>query len=103
MQLFVGEIGISRREFLYDITFWEARRIIRGYYRRNVLNYQLLRLTAYSSFFSMRENKENKSPDEWIPLYFDEDDDIVDEMMSQDDADDLLSEIEAFNAMNDSE
>ena len=33
-QLFVGEIGIPRREFLYEICFWEARRIFRGYRNR---------------------------------------------------------------------
>ena len=32
--MFVGEIGIQRREFLYEIKFWEARRILRGYNRR---------------------------------------------------------------------
>ena len=26
----MGEIGFPRREFLYDIRWWEARRIIRG-------------------------------------------------------------------------
>ena len=69
--MFVGEIGISRCEFLYDLQFWEVRRIVRGYERRNILNYQLLRLTAYSSFFSMRDNKEGLSPQEWMPMYFD--------------------------------
>lgn len=29
--MFVGEIGIPRREFLYDISYWEARRIYKGY------------------------------------------------------------------------
>ena len=31
----MGEIGYSRREFLYDLRWWEARCIIRGYNRRH--------------------------------------------------------------------
>lgn len=31
----MGEIGIQRREFLYEIDFWEARRLIRGYHNRH--------------------------------------------------------------------
>lgn len=30
----MGEIGIPRKEFLFTIQFWEARRILRGYNRR---------------------------------------------------------------------
>lgn len=30
----MGEIGLPRREFLYDILFWETRRIARGYNKR---------------------------------------------------------------------
>jgi hypothetical protein len=33
--LFIGEIGIPRREFLYDLQFWEARRILKGYQARH--------------------------------------------------------------------
>ena len=72
----MGEIGLPRREFLYDICFWEANRIIRGYRRRHALQYQLQRLTAYSSFFAFRENKDNKTPEEWLELYCD---DLMDE------------------------
>lgn len=62
---------MPRREFLYDITFWEARRIIRGYSKRNILHYQLLRLCAYGSFFCMSGS--DKTPLEWLPMYFDRD------------------------------
>lgn len=27
----MGEIGFPRREFLFEISFWEVRRIIKGY------------------------------------------------------------------------
>ena len=46
-ELFVGEIGIPRREFLFDISFWEARRIIRGYRRRYRDMWSAVRWHAY--------------------------------------------------------
>lgn len=33
-ELCVGEIGISRKEFLYELQLWELRAIIRGYRKR---------------------------------------------------------------------
>ena len=42
----MGEIGIPRREFLYDIRIWEVRRIIRGYRRRDLLKHQLMLQTV---------------------------------------------------------
>lgn len=33
-QLFVGEIGFPRKEFLHELKWWEVRSIIRGYRRR---------------------------------------------------------------------
>ena len=47
MQLFVGEIGMPRREFLYDIRFWEARRILRGYRNRYRDMWSAMRWHAY--------------------------------------------------------
>jgi len=44
--------------------------IIRGYRRRNILQYQLQRITAWASMFCMG-NKEGKQPQDVIPLYFD--------------------------------
>ena len=34
-QLFVGEIGLQRREFLHELTWWELKSILRGYNKRN--------------------------------------------------------------------
>ena len=93
----MGEIGIPRRDFLYEIHFWEARRIIRGYRRRNILTYQLLRLTAYSSFFSMRDNKRGLWPHEWMPLYFDEDE-RKESPLSEEDRAELQAEMDAINS-----
>ena len=96
-QLFVGEIGISRREFLYDIRYWEARRIISGYKRRNVLTYQLLRITAYSAYFSTRKNEKGQWPHEWLPLYFDNDKEQNEPPISDEDIRKLQEDMAAMN------
>jgi hypothetical protein len=43
----VGEIGISRREFLYEINFWEALHIRNGYFKRHHPAWEQARLIAY--------------------------------------------------------
>lgn len=68
----MGEIGIPRREFLYDLKFWEVRRIIRGYRRRNRLTNQLLAECAYASIYSMRDPK-GKNVADLYPELFEED------------------------------
>lgn len=70
----MGEIGIPRREFLYDIQFWEVRRIIRGYRRRDTLKHQLLAECAYATIYAMRDPK-GKTVADIFPMLFDEDDD----------------------------
>ena len=70
----MGEIGIPRREFLYDIQFWEVRRIIRGYRRRDWLKHQLLAECAYATIYAMRDPK-GKTVADIFPMLFDEDDD----------------------------
>jgi hypothetical protein len=95
--LIVGEIGFPRREFLYDISFWETRRIIRGYKRRNILAYQLLRLTAYGSTFTMQDPN-GKSPTDWLPLYFDKDDEEAEPPISEEEVADMVKELEDINS-----
>jgi hypothetical protein len=98
-ELFVGEIGTPRREFLYVIPFWEARRILRGYKRRNVLEYQMLRICAYSSHFAFRENEKMLSPDQWLPLYFDKYDENDTPPISDEDIADLKNAMSEINSM----
>ena len=67
----MGEISRDRHEYLYEMTWWEILLIIRGYRRRNVLSYQLQRLTAYAAFHITSGDQQQKGPDGWLPLYFD--------------------------------
>lgn len=89
---------MPRREFLYDIVFWEAVRIMRGNKRRNRLEQQLLRLTAYMSCFAFRENKGRKSPTEWLPLPWEKEDATSrNPPISDDEAQELLDLINNMN------
>ena len=51
----MGEIGISRREFLYELRFWEVRRIIRGYRRRQRPSWEQARLNAFYIMSAMAD------------------------------------------------
>ena len=69
----MAEIGIPRREFLYDIRFWEVRRIVRGYRNRDRLKHQLMAECAFAAMFAMRDPK-GKTPRDIFPSLFQDDD-----------------------------
>lgn len=49
-ELVVGEIGIDRKEFLYDLKLWEIRAIIRGYRKRE---HSLWHIARWQTFWIM--------------------------------------------------
>lgn len=67
----VGEIGRDRLEYLYEMSYCEIALIIRGYRRRNVLQYQFQRMQVFASTFAFRDNKDQKKAEDMWPLYFD--------------------------------
>ena len=87
---------MSRHEFLYDITFWEAKRIIRGRRQKNILKYQLMRMNIWASMFCMG-NPRNVKPDELFKLYFDDDDDTNDAGITDEEAQQMLEDLNAIN------
>ena len=97
--MLVGEIGIPRREFLYDLRFWEVRRIVRGYRNRDRLKHQLMAECAYAAMFAMRDPK-GKTVADMFPGIF-EDDDIPDEPpITEDEAAELQALMAGMNAQN---
>ena len=52
-QLFVGEIGIPRREYLFELDFWEARLIYKGYRNRYKDMWTAMRWQAFNIMSSM--------------------------------------------------
>lgn len=87
---------MPRHEFLYDITFWEAKRIIRGRRQRNILKYQLMRMNIWASMFCMG-NPRNVKPDELFKLYFDDDDISNDAGITDEEAQQMLEDLNAIN------
>ena len=78
----MGEIGIPRREFLYDLRFWEVRRIVRGYRNRDRLKHQLMAECAYAAMFAMRDPK-GKTVSDIFPALFQDDNDHSDDLTEE--------------------
>ena len=100
----MGEIGIPRREFLYDIRFWEVRRIIRGYRQRDLLKHQLMAECAYAAIYAMRDPK-GKSVADVFPSIFAEEEENSDNTynesnITEEEADDLLDLMASLNNEN---
>ena len=92
----MGEIGIPRREFLYDLRFWEVRRIVRGYRQRDRLKNQLIAECAYAAMFAMRDSK-GKTVADMFPMLFDTDDDDDEPPISAEDVAELQAVMDALN------
>lgn len=87
---------MSRREFLYDIKFWEARRILRGYRKRGKIFMQLLAENVYASTFAFRGN-EGKTVKNMFPSLF-EDDRDMEPGITEEEKNELLELMAAENA-----
>ena len=74
---------MSRREFLYGIKFWEARRIIRGFRKRGRIFMQLLAENVYASTFAFR-GSEGRTVKDMFPSIFDDDDDMAPPLSDED-------------------
>ena len=72
--MLVGEIGIDRRAFLYDMRYWEVLRIIKGYRRRDWLKLQLMAECTYAAMYAMRDPK-GMTPQKMFPELFKVEDD----------------------------
>ena len=92
----MGEIGIPRREFLYDLRFWEVRRIIRGYRQRDRLKHQLIAECAYAAMYSMRDSQ-GKTVEDMFPMLFEDDDDYDEPPISEEDVANMQAMMDAFN------
>ena len=93
----MGEIGISRKEFLYDIRFWEARRIIRGYRKRGKIFMQLLAENVYASTFAFR-GSEGKTVKDMFPMLFKDDDYEMEPAITEEEQQELQDLMAAENA-----
>ena len=92
---------MSRREFLYGIKFWEARRILRGYRKRGKIFMQLLAENVYASTFAFR-GSEGRTVKDMFPGLFDDDKDM-EPAITQEEQDELQALMDAENARLESE
>ena len=58
----MGEIGISRNTFYYELTWWEVKSIIRGYNARHHAGWEQARLVAYQAHYCMGLPKGETAP-----------------------------------------
>ena len=97
--MLVGEIGISRREYLYELSYCEILLITRGYFRRYHPGWEQARLIAHQVHYCMGVSKGDvaKTPQELIPFNW-EQKPVV--QVSQDEIKELQAEIAAINSQN---
>ena len=69
----MGEIGFPRREFLYDLVWWEVRSIIRGYNARHHHGWEQARLVAYNAHYCMGSKETPPTVSEWIKFPWERD------------------------------
>ena len=94
----MGEIGYNRHEFLYDLRLWEIHLIVMGYRNRDRLKHQLMAECAYAAIYAMRDPK-GKTVADMFPQIFEDDDIPDDPPMTDEEAEELQAEMDAFNAM----
>ena len=86
--MLVGEIGIDRRAFLYDLRYWEVLRVIKGYRRRDWLKLQLMAECTYAAMYAMRDPK-GMTPQKMFPELFKVEDEPEAPTITEQDAKDL--------------
>jgi hypothetical protein len=93
----VGEIGIDRHTFYYDLRWWEVKAIIRGYNARHHHAWEQARLIAYNARFCMGVPKGQVAPTvtEWLKFPWEQEKTAP---LSDEDRNDLLAEMAAINA-----
>ena len=64
--MFVGEIGINFRDYLYRLTFCQILLISRGYHNRHHAGWEQARLIAYNACFCMGSKDPIPLITEWI-------------------------------------
>ena len=95
--MFVGEIGFPRKEFLYELKWWEVKSIIRGYNARHHHGWEQARLIAYNAHYCMGSKDPIPIVSEWIKFSWEQKAVMP---MSQSEVEELQAEMNAINAMN---
>ena len=97
--MLVGEIGIDRREFLYELKLWEIILITRGYFKRYHPGWEQARLIAYNAAHCMGA-KNAPTITQWLKFPWEHD---HAEEISDDEVNEIRKQIEAENQAKASE
>ena len=73
--MLVGEIGIPRREYLYEMMFVDILLTVRGYFNRHHYGWEQARFVAYHVRYCMGVKKDEVVPviEKWHPFPWDRD------------------------------
>lgn len=92
-------MGFPRHDFLYEIKFWEVRRLIRGYRRRDKLQHQLLAECAYAAIYANRDPK-GKTVSDLFPMLFQDDEENIEPPITEDERQEMLDLMARINEEN---
>ena len=97
----MGEIGISRHEFLHVINFWEAQRIKRGYRKRErTMCLMIRRQTFWMVKCSLADTAKIRDEADLWKLPWDEEDDDIEPPISDEDQQELQDLMASINAQS---
>lgn len=96
--MLVGEIGIPRTEYLYELKYWEILLITRGHFRRYHSGWEQARLVAYNAHYCMGSKNTPPTVQEWLPLPWERE--AGDPLLSEDEVEELRREIQRENEQN---
>lgn len=99
----MGEIGIPRREYLYELEYWEVVLIVRGYFRKSREMWSATRWQTYNLMAAQvggKQLSENgiNSVHDLLPLPWDNDNHS--DLPTPDEVAAAVAEMEAINNFN---
>ena len=98
--MLVGEIGIDRREYLYNLTYCDILLITRGYMRRQHYGWEQARLIAYHVNYCMGlpKGQTAKTIVEWLRFPWEDEDEQSDSTVTNEDIERLRQIMREENA-----
>lgn len=91
----MGEIGIDRREYLYELKYWEILLISRGYQKRQHPAWEQARLMAYCAAHAMGSKEPPPPPKDWIRFPWESETRAI----SEEEEAELMAEMDAIKRM----
>lgn len=96
----MGEIGIDRNLFLYDLQYWEIILITSGYFRRYHPAWEQARMIAHQVHYAMGcpKGESPKTPEEWVPFPWDPKESAADDDYDEDEVKRQRKLLQQYNA-----